>query len=308
MRLVELHDLDGLVGLYNDDCVMTDHRHIGVDEFRGRDGALSLCQSMWEMWPDIRGELHEVLACDHRAMVMRWTWIGTTVIADAVGAQDFLIVIARDGGRYASVDLYGPDDREVALARYAELGGRLPLLGERPSEQLLAQHVERFNAHDVAGASALVTDDFETLDHRKVGIGDTHGRERYERALRSLFDGTEARLDISEVLAADTGVIAARTRYSGDGGAGAGEFEMESHEVFSVRDGLLCRLEHYDDRVAAIARYVELGGGLSVLGDRPPERWWRAYAKAYAARDRETVIAMHAGGRWSTVAISAGRR
>lgn len=55
-------------------------------------------------------------------------------------------------------------------------------------------------------------------------------------------------------------------------------------------------LDQYEveNRQALTARYAELGGGLSALGDRPPERWWRTMAKRYAAREREALLAMWA--------------
>ncbi len=137
-----------------------------------------------------------------------------------------------------------------------------------------------------------------TLDHRKVGIGSTHGRGHYERALRTILDPlTDIQLTIEEVLACDEQVIAIRTLYRGTGTPwNAGDFEHASGEVLAVRDGRLARLEHYDadDRQTIIARYAELGGVIRSLGNRPPERFVAEYSRLHAARDMEAFIQLHA--------------
>jgi ketosteroid isomerase-like protein len=53
------------------------------------------------------------------------------------------------------------------------------------------------------------------------------------------------------------------------------------------------RLDIYepDDRQAMVARYTELGGGLSALGDSPPERWLAEFALLFARQDSDNLLA-----------------
>jgi ketosteroid isomerase-like protein len=65
--------------------------------------------------------------------------------------------------------------------------------------------------------------------------------------------------------------------------------------VHLIEAGRLMHQDLYgpDDRGAMIACYAGLGGGLAALGDRPPERYWHALGRAYAARDLDALIELN---------------
>jgi ketosteroid isomerase-like protein len=83
------------------------------------------------------------------------------------------------------------------------------------------------------------------------------------------------------VLACDDRVVVARVAYRGHAADGGGEFEVELIWVVVVEDGLFRRGDTYGpaDEQPAIARYTELGGGLSKLGDSPLERLYATLAR-----------------------------
>src|SRR5579875_3855768 len=91
------------------------------------------------------------------------------------------------------------------------------------------------------------------------------------------------RKGMDEVLACDERVIASRVVYHGEGRT-AGAWRLEAGMVSVVAHGRGERSEAFepDDRQAMIARYVELGGGLSALGESPVERCAAEFYKRQA--------------------------
>jgi hypothetical protein len=102
-----------------------------------------------------------------------------------------------------------------------------------------------------------------------------------------------------EVIASDEHVIATRSSYRGTNATDeVGAYEVTNCEVWTEAGGELASVDLYDDdeRGAAIARFVELGGGLSKLGDTQPERLWREVARRFSAHDLDGLIALYAEG------------
>jgi hypothetical protein len=109
---------------------------------------------------------------------------------------------------------------------------------------------------------------------------------------------SEVQLEIDEVLACDERVMAMRAAWRGKASAGGGELELPVGVVSVIESGLLQRIDQYEpeERLAMVARYAELGGGVGRLGDTAPERRIKEYARRYAARDQAGLSALNADG------------
>ncbi len=287
-RCFNARDLDALVRLYGPDWVITDHRTLGWTEQRGLDAARSLVESAFAMSSDLTSAVDEVLACDERVIALRLTYRGHA----SDGAGELAIEVGHvtlvENGLTVSIDQYEPDDVQAMIARFAELGGRLPVvLGDRPPERVLRAYLERFAARDVKGAIALARKDAVIVDRRRLGL-DTVDTDNVEATLDSmLVMWPDVRFDLDEVVACDDRVIAFRATSRGTSAVGGGAATTPLGVVWLVEDGLITGGDVYEheDSAAMIARYAELGGGQGPLGDRPPERFWKRFARAYAARD-----------------------
>ena len=98
------------------------------------------------------------------------------------------------------------------------------------------------------------------------------------------------------MLACDEHVIAVTCTFKGTAADGGGPTEIAFGWVELIEDGVCTRIEQFahGDRVAMLARYAELSGGLGALGDSPVERVAAAYAVAYARRDIESIRSVFA--------------
>jgi hypothetical protein len=127
-----------------------------------------------------------------------------------------------------------------------------------------------------------------------LGWEEETGRDRCVAIMRSFMDASpDVRGEFDEVIACDDRVIAVRMAWRGRG-VKAGELEVTAGAVYVVENGHWKSADFYDaeDRRAVVARYVELGGGLSLLGDTPVERHARTFACRSAAADIDGVMAM----------------
>ena len=149
------------------------------------------------------------------------------------------------------------------LARYAELGGGLAKLGDRPPERLWAHIAQAVARGDIDGVVGRYADDCVNVDHRELGWDEMRGPEQIEEFWRSVLAGTTDRhFEVDEVLACDDRVLAMRITFRGTGVDVAGALEIPMGTVFAVADGQCVRQDRYghDDREAILARYAELTG------------------------------------------------
>jgi class 3 adenylate cyclase/ketosteroid isomerase-like protein/tetratricopeptide (TPR) repeat protein len=280
-----VRDLDALLKLIDPDYVMVDHRVLGWDEAHGVDSLSDLVRSAFAVSRDNRLEIDEVLACNERVIAVRVGFRGHMIdgsgdFADLVG----WVTVVEDG-RALSTDQYDHDDDAAMLARFAELGGPA-------TERFRAEFRVHFDAHDVEACIELTAEDWVQVDHRKVGWGRARGRDRARQLLRSLYAyAADLRFGSGEVLASDDRVIAERCDWRGTSSETGGEVEGSLGMVSVIESGRRISEDVYepDDRQAMIARYTELGGGLSTLGDREPERWWARLGRVIAMREHEAL-------------------
>jgi class 3 adenylate cyclase/ketosteroid isomerase-like protein/tetratricopeptide (TPR) repeat protein len=285
-------ELEPLIELIAEDYVGVDHRRLGWEPVHGRDAFAALMRSTWDGNDDLRIEVDEVLAADPRVLATRQRWVGR---GSAAGAFEIAVgqVIAIEDGRIVSADQYEPDDCEAMLARFAELSRRdESVLGDRPSERLLAEVRRRLNARDYEAFLAMVAHDWHLLDHRPLGWGEMHGREACGRLQRSIFDSSpNVSFDFDEVLACDDHMVVTRVAVRGEG-VKAGPLEVPVGAIYLFEAGQWASVEFFepDELQAMITRYVELGGGLSALGDSPLELVFAELARAAGRRDMEAML------------------
>jgi len=275
IRRWSTRDLEAMLELCDENWVMVDHRALGWGPMRGRDGFRELLRSVFQISPDVRLEIDDVLACDERVIALRTAYRGHA----SDGSGDFELlgghVAVVEGGRVLSLDQHDYDDEAAMLHRYAELGGRQALLGDRPPEGFVAEFARRFATRQLERCLELYAEEWVLIDHRTIGWDQARGRDGAAAIIRSAFDGSpDMRLEIDEVLACDEQVLAMRATWRGTTMEGGGELAIELGLVLAVAAGRMTRMEMYEpgDRQAMIARYEELTGGIGPIGDGRPER------------------------------------
>jgi hypothetical protein len=182
-----------------------------------------------------------------------------------------------------------PQGEEPAPARSPTPDGRPDAGTERPPIAVLSEFALRYNAHDLEGIGELEAEDWVLIDHRALGWEPIRGRDAVAKVHRAYFaTSPNVRIETGEVLACDDRVIALHVIWRGQG-VKAGELAYPVGQVNVVENGRWVSTDLYesDDRQAMIGRYAELGGGLSKLGSRAPEHWWRDYGRLFAVRDLE---------------------
>ncbi len=290
------HDYDRLLEIYPPGAAVVDHRQLGWGRLQGKRWTDAV-RSVLEMWADVRIEIVEVIACADGVIAARMKWLGHSAETGGEIEIDLGTVTVIREQRMVSVDYYEPDDRGLMLDRFEELTGGAVLLGDRPPERYYAEFVRRYHARDFDGCTQLVTEDFEIRDHRSIGWEPLLGREQFKAMLDSgPAAAPDVRMEILEVLACDEDVIALRVQYRGHVVDGGGEMTYPVGNVTRVRDGHASALDLYDpdDRKSMLARFQELTGADSFLGDRLPERWWARFATLFGEHDREGLAEMWA--------------
>jgi class 3 adenylate cyclase/ketosteroid isomerase-like protein len=314
-RRYATRDLERCLDLYSEDWLLIDHRAIGWDQTRGREGAAAIIRSAFDGSPDMRLEVNEVLACDEHVLAMRASWCGTTMEGGGELAIELGLVLAIDSARMARMEMYEPTDRRSILARYEELGGGhdsrteasqkqprapssdAPALITRGAERAHARVMASYNAHDVERLLQSYDEHVSFVDHRELNWESWDGIAGARRFYESIYAiSPDACQQVDEILACDEEVIALRTTVSGSGTDGAGEFEYKFGYVAAFESGRIVAQDTYDhdDRRAMVARYAEFGGGLALLGDRAPERFYAEFARRYAERDVDRLADLYA--------------
>ena len=296
MRRYNDHDLEGVLECLHEGLSLVDHRVLGWEPVHGRADLEHFYRSVFQMSPDIRMEIDEVLACDDRVIAANATFRGSGT--EGVGAAELPLgyVAVFESGRMVSQDVYEHDDRQAMVARYAELGGGQAPLGDRAPERVLAEYARRFARRDPQRLFELYVENFVIVDHRKLGWEEVRGRDAAAEINRSAFAGTrDLRFEIDEVLACDELGIAVRGAWCGTAVDGGGELAIPVGIVMLIEDGRMVSHDFYDhdDREAMLARFAELGGRDPGLADTPPKgalvAWLSRHDELLARGDWDTL-------------------
>jgi len=272
VRRYNAHDIERLLECFDERLSFVDHRERGWKPWHGRAGAERFYGSIFRASPDARQQVEEILACDDRVIALRTTIRGSAT--DGVGELEypFGYVAAFESGRMVALDVYDHDDRRAMVARYAELGGGLGLLGDSAPERFYAEFARRYAARDVDHLADLYAHDWGFVDHRSIGWDELHGRRAAVDIVRSAFAvTTDLHVDVDEVLACDESVIALRMTYLGSSRDGGGQVALPVGLVSVIESGRCVIADQYDhdDRKAMLARVAELGGRGDAVGQTP---------------------------------------
>jgi ketosteroid isomerase-like protein len=286
-------DLERMMELIDPEFTWVDHRALSWEPF-GREGLLAVTRSAWEEAADIRIEIDDVLAVDDRVIATRIRFVGR---GRQAGAFELPVgqVCRYENGLGVSLDQYDYNDDEAMLARFAELtAAPLGPDAAMPQAERLARAIaDAFNRHDADAVAAISAEDVEIRDHREMGWGDLRGRAAVrEQNAAGMAVSHDVRMDIEEILAGDDRVIAWRSVWRGHFTEGGGEYELPAGWVMVFENGEQVSTDIYDpdDRQAMIARYTELGGGLSALGDSPLEQLWAEFCRRFARKDIDGLL------------------
>jgi hypothetical protein len=174
-----------------------------------------------------------------------------------------LVTVVEDG-LLISIDTYDPDDREAALARYAELAApQRAALGETPAERLVAEYLRLMESRDIEALRSILCDDVAVEDHRPVAAPPAVGIDSAVKLADSAFTVTsKLRFQIEEVLKRDRRAVALRGSWHGSAADGAGDMTLPMALVVSLKDDKVATLDLYDpdDAQAIEARFGELVG------------------------------------------------
>ena len=112
--------------LFADGWSMIDHRTDASPLPVDRDTCREWTASVFDVSPDVRFTIDEVLACDDRVIAMRASYRGSGLGPGGSGAFEFVggFVTTVEGGHSVRVDQYEYDDDASMRARFAELTGR----------------------------------------------------------------------------------------------------------------------------------------------------------------------------------------
>jgi class 3 adenylate cyclase len=140
MRALAERDWEKFATAYAPDCVMEDHRPLGLPVLRSRDECVASARAFADIRPDATARVDHVLALDERRLLTVTGWVGS----EPEGRFEIpvVVVVGRDlDGLVERADLYNLDQLDEARARYDGLlleGAAEPVLsgveGSAPGE------------------------------------------------------------------------------------------------------------------------------------------------------------------------------
>src|SRR5206468_1006403 len=96
--------------------------------------------------------------------------------------------------------------------------------------------------------------DIEVHDHDIIDAGEYRGRAGVERWLADWEAAwSDFGMDVEELIDAGSGRVVALVRMRATGRGSAVSVEREDAIVYELRDGLIARLDYYNDRSRALA-------------------------------------------------------
>jgi tetratricopeptide (TPR) repeat protein len=297
-------EIEDVIERLTADVELIDHRRFGFEATRGADAIANLLRSLLESVGDSVLRVDDVLGVDPAATALRMTNTGTLRDGGGPFERPYLQVSTYHAGRVVRIDLFDPDGAAEALACFerarAERGG--PVASEPPpsppamtkgrvrrlrpnaATALLQARAAAFAARDLDAVTALLADEYETVDHT---TGVVYGRSGALASVGMLFAIPNSQYTADPIATLGDSLVLVRGRYRtvGDAlGLDAGELEGSHHPLVEVGpDGKARRAENFaadrlGDAVARLyTRYAEL------LPDGPERERALMTARATAA-------------------------
>ncbi len=171
-----------------------------------------------------------------------------------------------------------------SVAKIQEAISRLPPAGAATGPDAVVKALEAAaNAHDVAGATALFTDD-AVIQIRPAAVGETYtGKEQ----IRQWFEGLYA--DDSRITVSVTNVqgdtVTANSTVSSNGLRGLGLTSLEGIEQYTVQNGKITRLSftYTDDSAARVQSALTPRALPSTGAPEMPPRYGSSCSRAPAS-------------------------
>jgi class 3 adenylate cyclase/ketosteroid isomerase-like protein len=279
-------DWEALRALYSDDFRMVDHRQIGIepssaDEVVAMQRAVVDVSPAYEMSAELLAHVGDVMA-----------WVRTWHDPEGMLENVFGMVTVLRGDRAVRNEIFEPEDEVGMLRRFQELAADQDLgaaLGNA------ARFFAAFNDRDEQRVAALVADDFQGRDRRRLGWADTDGPDGVLAGLRSRAGHGEWAVYVRRVRAETGDAVLLEMGHRGQAPDGGGAVAEDMLMVIRVRDGRMTRRESFevgDEQLAVAAlRALPLAGDL-------PERAYARFAEAYNARDWGAVRAAARDDVW----------
>jgi hypothetical protein len=267
-RAQAARDWEQVAAYFAPDCVLEDHRPLGLPTLRSRDECVASIRAFADLRPDARARTEHVLALDDRRMLLVTGWVGS----EAEGRFDIPVVAAvglSPDGHTERVDIYNLDQLDEAWARFAALRPDPLRIPPNAASRARDRALEAFAARDWPALRALTSRDMVWEDRQKHALltGDV------ELWISSFQHISGVRLE--RELIATVGDWIALERGVWTGGPAGGEFEIEVICLTEIDAGGRLRASlnfDLDDRRAAFAeaqaRFV--AGEAAAIGGQAP--------------------------------------
>jgi ketosteroid isomerase-like protein/nuclear transport factor 2 (NTF2) superfamily protein len=293
VRAIAAQDWEQLAAGYAPDCVLEDHRPLGLPTMRSRDECVASIRAFVELRPDARSRTPHVLALRDRWSLTVTGWIGS----ESEGAFEIPVVAVtgydRDG-HTERVDLYNLDQLDEALARYEALGAAAakPLRIENAATRWFDRFGAAWEARDWDRVAACFAVGFRLIDRQKMARVECD-RNQQLKILRWTFGRTSRWA--WETLATRGERLALVGEHLEHTGRAFGPTELEGLVVAEVNDAGEYERAVVFDPDDLDAAYAELDERYAA-GEAAPfavvTTGARAFAAAVAARDWDALAAV----------------
>ncbi len=294
-RAMATREWEQLRAAYAPDCVLEDHRPLGLPTLRSRDECVASVRAFVELRPDARSRTPHVLALTGRWSLTVTVWTGS----ETEGAFEIPAVAVTgfdSSGHTERVDLYDLDQLDEARARFAELTTAPRALRiENGATRSLARMESAWEARDWDTVAALYAPGFWQSDRRRLILLEL-GRRQAIEGLRATWDMRWSRLT-SEVLATRGGRLAlARVLVEvADADMGPSEREVLTLVEVDARGERVLNVLFDPDALDAASAELDRRYGAGEAA--PYAASWERYLRnlrVTAARDWEGIAATYA--------------
>jgi ketosteroid isomerase-like protein len=171
-RGVNAHDLERVRAVLPRDFVFDDHRRTGLGRLEGPDAYLQSVSAYWGLSPDLRLDmLYGVAAAPHGRVGVGRTW-GTNAEGGEFESV-YVSLLHHPQDRLAGIELFEPEDLDVALARFEALRPDPLSIPPTAAMRMRDRHRDAFVARDWDAIRALAGADFVFEDRGRRAL--VHG-------------------------------------------------------------------------------------------------------------------------------------
>jgi hypothetical protein len=290
LRALNAHDLDRLRAALPRDYVYEDHRRTGIGRLESAEAYLTSIAPVFELSPDAILEfLYTVATEPHGSLVMAHSF-GT--LANGGTWESAYAVLSRyEGGRFVGLEMFEPEDLDVARARFEELRPDPLLIPRNAASRVRDRIQEAYDASDWPALRALVSPDF-TYDDRRVWTQLAGDAEFWIKSMRTTRAGG-ARLERELIGTFGERIALERFLWHGEPDRRPFEVELVALTEIDAHGRLRASISlDLDDRRAAFAEAqtrFAAGEAAAIGGQEPIAVFECAFARRDWAALRESL-------------------